>query len=398
VTSSEIESGQVATANLVGFIRHLRHAGLRISPAVTPMLVTAASFVGLRNRGDVKAAFRSLVVTDKDHGPAFEEAFETFFRGEVILGLDEALDMAHVTRTSSVTPRFGESATGTDSDADDEAEPGEMAEVVGGSRAERLMDIDFRDLTPQEADEVAAILAAMRWEPSSVRSRRWRPASGGPRPDMRRTLRAAASPVGDLVPLRFVDRTERQRPLIVIADISGSMERYTRMLLQFLHGAHHRFGRVETFVFATQLTRITRELGRRNPSDALAMAAASVPDWSGGTRIGNAIETYNQWWSRRVSNGSPIGLIISDGWDTGDPELLHREMDRLTRSVSSLIWLNPLAGRQGYEPTARGMAAALPHVDALLAASTIRDLTEVVVLLESVRGQPTAPKQRAWMQ
>jgi len=215
---------------------------------------------------------------------------------------------------------------------------------------------------------------------------------------MRRTLRAAASPVGDLVPLRFVDRTERQRPLIVIADISGSMERYTRMLLQFLHGAHHRFGRVETFVFATQLTRITRELGRRNPSDALAMAAASVPDWSGGTRIGNAIETYNQWWSRRVSNGSPIGLIISDGWDTGDPELLHREMDRLTRSVSSLIWLNPLAGRQGYEPTARGMAAALPHVDALLAASTIRDLTEVVVLLESVRGQPTAPKQRAWMQ
>jgi uncharacterized protein with von Willebrand factor type A (vWA) domain len=395
VSVGEIGSGQRATANLVGFVRHLRHAGLRVSPATTPMLVRAATLVGLHNRRDIKAAFHALVVTDKDHEPAFEEAFETFFRGEVLLGLDQVLDRVGVTHSSSAVPKFGESPTGLDEDGENEAETGEIAEIVGGSRAERLMDIDFGDLTPEEADEVAAILAAMRWEPSRIQSRRWRPASGGSRPDMRRTLKAAASPVGDLMPLRFIARSEKQRPLIVIADISGSMERYTRMLLQFLHGAHHRFGRVETFVFATQLTRISRELERRNPTDALAMAAAAVPDWSGGTRIGDAIETYNQWWSRRVSNGSPIGLIISDGWDTGDPAHLRREMDRLTRSVSTLIWLNPLAGREGYEPMARGMAAALPYVDALLAASTVRNLTEVVGLLESVRGQHAIPNQGA---
>jgi hypothetical protein len=184
------------------------------------------------------------------------------------------------------------------------------------------------------------------------------------------------------MPLRFVERRVKQRPLIVIADISGSMERYTQMLLHFLHGAQHRFGRVETFVFATRLTRITRELQRRDPTDALRQVARSVPDWSGGTRIGDALETYNRWWSRRVSRGGPIGLIISDGWDTGEPSHLAAQMEVFSRSVQSVVWLNPLAGRPGFTPEARGMAVSLPYVDELLSAATVRNLADVVGLLD----------------
>jgi len=179
-------------------------------------------------------------------------------------------------------------------------------------------------------------------------------------------------PHGDLMPLAFSERRPRQRPLIVIADVSGSMERYSEMLLHFIHGAQYKFDRVEAFVFATGLTRITRQLRRRNPSDALKQVARKVPDWSGGTRIGEAIGSFNRNWSRRVGAGGPIALIVSDGWDTGDPSHLALEMRRLGRSVHRVIWLNPLAGHAEFSPEARGMAAALPYVDDLLAGGTAR--------------------------
>ena len=190
-------------------------------------------------------------------------------------------------------------------------------------------------------------------------------------------------PRGDLMPLAFSERRPRQRPLIVIADISGSMERYSEMLLHFVHGAQYKFERVEAFVFATRLTRITRQLRRRNPSDALEQVARKVPDWSGGTRIGEAIGSFNRNWSRRIGGGGPIALIVSDGWDTGDPAQLALEMRRLARSVHRIIWLNPLAGHVGFTPEARGMASALPFVDDLLAGGTARNLVELVDLLQT---------------
>lgn len=189
-------------------------------------------------------------------------------------------------------------------------------------------------------------------------------------------------PRGDLMPLAFSERRPRQRPLIVIADISGSMERYSEMLLHFVHGAQFKFDRVETFVFATRLTRITRQLRRRNPSDALERVASKVSDWSSGTRIGEAMGSFNRNWSRRIGGSGPIVLIVSDGWDTGDPGELALEMRRLARTAHRLIWLNPLAGHQDFTPEARGMAAALPFVDDLLAGGTARNLVELVDLLQ----------------
>lgn len=189
-------------------------------------------------------------------------------------------------------------------------------------------------------------------------------------------------PQGDLMPLAFSERRPRQRPLIVFADVSGSMERYSEMLLYFVHGAQYRFDKVETFVFSTRLTRVTRQLHRRSPTDALRSVAQKVPDWSGGTRIGEAIGSFNRKWSRRVGSGGPIALIVSDGWDTGDPDQLALEMRRLARSVHRVIWLNPLAGHQDFTAEARGMAAALPHVDDLLAAGTARNLVDLIDLLQ----------------
>lgn len=189
-------------------------------------------------------------------------------------------------------------------------------------------------------------------------------------------------PHGDLIPLAFSKRRPRQRPLIVLADISGSMERYSEMLLHFIHGAQSRFQRVEAFVFATRLTRVTRQLKRRDAGQALREVAVAVPDWSSGTRIGESLRTFNQLWSRRVVSGGPVVLIVSDGWDTGDPSLLAAEMRRLRRSVHRVIWLNPLAGHEGFTPEARGMAAALPFLDELVAGGTARNLEELIDLLQ----------------
>lgn len=378
--------GDRALANIVGFVRYMRHNGVGVSPSTAALLVEATGIVGLHSRRDVRAAFHSLVVTDHAHEVVFDEGFEKFFTGDVLYLLEDVFDRAAGPRDADYLPRVG-AASGANGNEEGE-EVVEVDEVVGSSGNERLMDIDFSDLTPDEAETVASILASMQWEPATVRSRRWKASSAGHRPDMRRTLRSLASAEADLMPLRFVERSVRQRPLIVIADISGSMERYTQMLLYFLHGAQHRFGRVETFVFATRLTRITRDLQRRDPSDALAQVAGSVPDWSGGTRIGDALETYNRWWSRRVSRGGPIGLIISDGWDTGEPTHLAAQMDMFSRSVQSVVWLNPLSGRPGFKPEARGMAASLPYVDELLSAATVRNLADVIDMLDgSVRSR-----------
>ncbi|GMQ94009.1 MAG: VWA domain-containing protein [Acidimicrobiia bacterium] len=373
-------TGDVASGNLVMFVRSLRSSGFSVTTTTTRHLVEAAELVGLHRGEDVREAFRAVVVTRRSQDRVFDEIFDRFFTGEFVMSLDDVVERLVERKPMRRVPRVGvmESGHAGDQDGTDDVD-----DVVGGSPTERLMDIDFADLNDEEAASVAALLATMTWSPSSFLSRRWRPASNGQTPDLRRTLRMLTGPRGDLMPLAFSSRRPRQRPLIVIADVSGSMERYTEMLLHFVHGAQYKFNTVETFVFATRLTRVTRQLRRRNPSDALREVARSVPDWSGGTRIGDAIGTFNRDWSRRVCGGGPIALIVSDGWDTGDPNYLALEMRRLGRSMHGIIWLNPLAGHEEFAPEARGMAAALPYVDDLLAGGTARNLVDLIDLLQS---------------
>ncbi|MGI9586357.1 MAG: vWA domain-containing protein [Acidimicrobiia bacterium] len=372
-------SGDVAYRNLASFVRVLRHEGFVVTTATTEQLATAGQLIGLHNYRDVREAFRSIAASTQAQSEKFDELFESFFTGDILMSLDGVMDTFKQRRTAVTNPRIGALAGGAE---DPDAETEEVFEVVGASSAERLMDIDFADLSDDEAAAVASLLASMVWTVASFRSRRWRPSKRGTVRDLRRTFKAMTGPHGDLIPLAYSTRRPRQRPLIVLADISGSMERYSEMLLHFVHGAQSRFHRVEAFVFATRLTRVTRQLERRDPSQALRQVAIAVPDWSGGTRIGEALRTFNRLWSRRVVAGGPVVLIISDGWDTGDPALLAAEMRRLRRSVHRIIWLNPLAGHEGYAPEARGMAAALPYLDELVAGGTARNLEELIDLLQ----------------
>jgi uncharacterized protein with von Willebrand factor type A (vWA) domain len=195
--------------------------------------------------------------------------------------------------------------------------------------------------------------------------------------------------------LRHRRRKERMRPLVLICDISGSMDRYSRLLLRFVHALEHGLENVEVFVFSTRLTRITRELRRRDVDDAIAEVVKSVNDWSGGTRIGEAIKMFNYRWSRRVIRSGATVVMISDGWDRGDPELLAKEMARLQRSCRRLIWLNPLLGAPGYQPLTQGIRAALPFVDDFLPIHNLQSLEALALLLSDMQDQPPVRSQRA---
>lgn len=372
-------SGDLALANLAGFVRVLKRFGFAVSTATTAQLAEAARVVGMASPLDVREAFRSLTAVNAAQSSLFDELFNTYFTGDTFIGLDSVVDSLTRQHAAAVAPRIG--AVAVDGDTADE-DLQEVLDVTGGSAVERLMDVDFGDLEPDEADAIAALLASMQWTVSSVASRRWRPSRGGEVRNLRRTLRSMTGPKAELIPLAYSMRRPRQRPLVVIADISGSMQRYSEMLLRFVHGAQFRFRRIEAFVFATRLTRVTRQLKRRDAGQALRQVAGAVPDWSSGTRIGEAIGLFNDTWSRRVCSGGPVVLIISDGWDTGDPSVLAHEMHRLRRTVHRTIWLNPLASREGFTPEARGMAAALPHVDDLVAGGTARNLADLIDLLQ----------------
>lgn len=364
-----MEHGQI----LIEFTRKLRDAGLGVGSLHTATLVEALTEVGLAVAEDVYWAFRSLSITNHDQVSIFDRVFVEVFGGGADMMMATLVPTA---RTWAISlPQTGE---GGDEAADEVATP------TGASGIERLADKDFSQLTEVEEAQVRTLIARMVWSPAAARSRRRESARHGDRPDMRKTFRSGIGWKGDLLEIQTTQRRTRRRPLVFIADVSGSMERYSEMLLYFAHSAQDRLGRLEAFVFSTRLTRITRELDHRRPAEAIEMVANAVHDWSGGTKIGDSIRTFNREWSRRVVRGGPIALIVSDGWDRGDPDVLAEEMARLHRSVHRVVWLNPLAGHEGFSPETRGMKAALPHIDNFLAAGNLRDLQTLVHLLDSV--------------
>lgn len=323
---------------------------------------------------DVYWAFRAMSITHRDQEPVFNRVFLEMFGGN--LPAEDTQAVKVLPRTWSISLDQGAGNRGGDDESDETA--------VGASLVERLWHRDFAELTPEEEDQVRSLIGRMIWNPALTQSRRRAPSRRGDRPDLRRTLRNGLGVEGDLMRLANTRQKIRRRPLVFIADVSGSMERYSEMLLYFAHSAQDRLGRLEAFVFSTRLTRITRELDRRRPSEAITQVSEAVHDWSGGTKIGDSLATFNREWSRRVVRGGPIAVLVSDGWDRGEPEILAREMAHLHRTMHRVIWLNPLAGRDGYSPETRGMQAALPHIDDFLAAANLSDLRTLIRLLDAV--------------
>jgi uncharacterized protein with von Willebrand factor type A (vWA) domain len=259
------------------------------------------------------------------------------------------------------------------------------------SDVELLRGRDFAELSDAERALAARLVRRIALRGPTRRSRRTRPARRrgahppGAHADLRRTVRSSLRYAGEPVERHWRERVAKQRPVVLVCDVSGSMDPYARMLLQYMQAWVAARRRVEAFVFGTRLTRVTRELAGRDPDAAVARAAAAVADWSGGTRIGDSLAELNREHGRRIGRGS-VAIVLSDGWDRGDPDALAAEMARLHRCAHSVIWLNPLKAHAGYEPLTRGMRAALPHVDHFLAGNSIASLEELAELMEGGLG------------
>jgi hypothetical protein len=372
--------------NLLIFARLLRHAGVDVHRGRLLDVVDALGHVNLGERSEVYHACRALLVHRHDQIALFDVAFASFWRahegGEARPAPQPGESGASVVVLEDGLAREDVSAApGRDGPDDDSlATPGGLKTW---SDLDGLADKDFAAFTSAETDEAAAILSRLVWNPGERRTRRWTQGRGW-RVDLRRTIPDSVRTGGDVVKLRRRAPRVRRRALVLLCDVSGSMERYSRMLLHFAHVMTRRRHRVEAFLFATQLTRITRQLRAPRADVALAAVSRSVPDWSGGTRIGAAVREFHQRWSRRVLSGAPVVLLISDGWDRGEPGELRDQIARLQRSCHRLVWLNPLIGTADYAPLTRGLQAALPFVDDFLPVRTLNNLADLAIHLNAL--------------
>ena len=352
-------------------------------------LIDALQHVDMSRRDDVYHTCRALLVHRREDFAAFDRAFDAFWRHRLVPGA-EARTQERTAVPHRERPPAGE-ARGARSTSRDERMPGhedgEPIEEPGRLRtwsdAEGLAHKDFAAFTDDEVAIAREALERLTWDPGERRTRRW-VAGRGPRLDLRRALARSLRTGGDVVTLPRRRRRLRPRPVIMLCDVSGSMDRYSRMLLHFGHAIRNRHRRLEVFVFSTQLTRVTTELRERRLERAVAAASRSVPNWAGGTRIGESLRQFHRQWRRRVLHGGPVVLLISDGWDRGDPSVLRDQIARLQRSCHRLIWLNPLIGTQDYAPLTHGLQAALPFVDDFLPARTLSDLNELAIHLNKV--------------
>jgi uncharacterized protein with von Willebrand factor type A (vWA) domain len=378
-------------ANVLLFGRVLRASGADVHHARLLDAIRALAWVDIGNRADVAATLRSLLVHRHEDIARFDDAFDLFFRahrppapGLPLFSLGERPRV--VVRTAPGAPVHVELE-------DLHASSAPATRAVGAWSATSVSRTkDFGEFTAAELERARALLADLPWTLSLRRTRRWQRARDGAvnlRPVLRRNLMRG----GDLLDLPRRQRRVATRPIVLLGDVSGSMERYSRVLMHFVYGLARTASRVEAFLFATRLTRVTRRLAARRGTQVFTDVARDVQDWGGGTRIGEALRTFNTRWARRVMRNGPVVLIVSDGWDRGDPALLNQELARVQRHCRRLIWLNPLLGSPRYEPLTRGMQAALRHVDDFLPAHNLASLEQ---LAGHLRALPSRSAPVAW--
>jgi uncharacterized protein len=372
----------------LAFGRMLRTAGVATTTSEVMDAVRALEAVDLLDREEVYLALRTVLVTRREEIPVFDRCFEAFWKyradeGQGLDGLIQAIDPPKPeddTMAGSVEShgkqKMEVALEGWEEQAEDDGEP---LEVPGVSAQEVLMDQDFSTFPSDQLDEVARVTVLIAKRLARRLSRRRKPVKRGGVVDLRRSIRANMTK-GEMVELRRREKRRKKIRLVLLADVSGSMDLYSRFLLLFLYALQNAFGRVETFTFATRLTRITEHLKGATYKQALRQLAA-VRDWSGGTRIGESLRDFNRTWGHLVDRRT-IVIVLSDGWDTGEPEELAQEMLTLKRKAGRVIWLNPLLGNPSYEPLTRGMAAALPLVDHFAAAHNLSSLRELATHLK----------------
>lgn len=399
--------GALLLGRAVGFGRALRRAGLAIDLAAAIDFARSLEIVDIGDRDQVKAAGAAVFVRRKDEREPYETTFDRYWRGRLNLGPDSILEdpwselvpsdgllrgeeppVQGDERLERGEDRDGVPVPGEPEDSSDDAEADALSIAPDAySRLEALRHREFDRMTPAELRDAERLVDLLVPKLERRRTRRYELHPHGRRLAPRAMFRRNLSTGGDLVEWVWRRPIRRPRPLVVICDISGSMERHSRLLLRFVQAlAASSAVRTESFVFGTRLTRVTRMLRDRDRDRALARVADSVTDWAGGTRIGESFHEFNVRWARRSLRTSGVVIVVSDGWDRGDPALVAVETARLRRNCHRLVWLNPLAGTAGYQPLAAGMRAAFPYIDDFLAAGTVASLERLGEVLAGARA------------
>jgi hypothetical protein len=349
------DAGEIAVA----FTRVLRGAGVQVPTSSTIAFGEALGVIGIDDRDETYWAGKATLVRRPEDHDVYDRAFKVFWEhasANTVFGIEEEQQVHLVVDSDDEDD---------DDDGPDAAEPSDDPTIeLRFSATEVLRTKDFADYTDDELVEAQHLMSRLKLVGSPRRSLRLTPADRRTsRPDLRRTVRAAMRAHGEPMRRYFHEPSTRQRRLVLLLDVSGSMEPYARALIRFVHAAVAGRQKVEAFALGTRLTRITRELSSRDPDEALRRAAVAVADYGGGTRLGEGLRIFNDEWGQRGTARGAIVVVLSDGWDRGDPDVLGEQMQRLHRVAHKVIWVNPLKVTPGYAPLARGMAAALPHVD-----------------------------------
>ena len=380
--------------NVLHFVRLLRAAGLPVGPAKVIDAMAAVEAVGMAHRGDFRAALGAVLVSRQDHLAIFEQAFDLFWKNPRLLErmvagqLPQVLGrLAEEDDPPPPPSRLAEALQPRRPPPADDEQEIDLDAAHTFSAREVLQTKDFATMTTDELAQVKAMLARLRLPIPELPQRRTRVARAGPRVDLRATLRRMTGASRDLAPLAYRARVRRPPPLVVLCDISGSMDRYARMLLHFLHAITNDRHRVHTLVFGTRLTHVTRHLAHRDVDVALARVAAAVDDWAGGTRIGACLADFNRRWSRRLLGQNAVVLLITDGLDADGGEGLAFEIERLAKSCARLVWLNPLLRYAGFEARPAGIRAILPFVDEFLPVHNVASLRDLAAAFDTTRAR-----------
>jgi uncharacterized protein with von Willebrand factor type A (vWA) domain len=374
--------GTAIVRHVVTFGRVLREVGIEVGPGRVVDAVRGLGTVDLTRQEDVYFTLRQTLVSRQDELELFDRAFAAWFLRGPIAPLVRQQNRRHAGRV--VLGSF------TTESEEVEPEPGDGRVERGASSHELLREKDFAEMTPEEFERCRFLMAAIaRTRPRRV-SRRRAPDPRGDRLDLRRLVRRSLRTGGDPFEQAWKARKVVPRKLVVLCDVSGSMDAYSRALLLFLHAVVGTGRGVEAFGFGTRLTRLTPDLATRDPEAALARATATAIDWGSGTRIGVSLKEFNDVYGRRGLSRGAVVVIVSDGWDRDDPALLTREMARIARAAYAVVWVNPLKGNPEYQPLAGGMRAALPFVDRFLPGHNLRSLEELAAVLAGIERRHAA--------
>ena len=375
-------------SNIMHFARLLRRAGLPVGPAETLAAQDALTRIDLGSKTQARTALRTAMIHRREHREVFDHAFALFWRdptaaeNAAAMALLESQKQPKPEKPPPTARRVAEAfAPKSDKPRQKQEEPPATDMAMTVSAQERLQQMDFEAMSAAEIAEAKRAIRRLVLPLDLRRTRRVRPDPIGPITDLRRTVRQSLRQGGEILEIARNRRITRPPPLVVLCDISGSMSRYSQILLHFLHAATNDRDRVHVFLFGTRLSNVSRQLKARDPEVAFQMVAHTVPDWSGGTRIGEALASFNRLWAKRVLGQGAVVLLITDGLDRDGAHGLAENMDRLHRSCSRLVWLNPLLRWSGFEPRSQGIRAMLPHVDEF---RPVHNLESLRALIESL--------------